>query len=122
MLVSDWSGYLVRKALYSRLSWYYSRVNDIIKIQALWRGKLDRRRLIRRLEEDIRKRKEMLRMRSLRDLARFEGQVVTIQRAWRGYKARQGWAEMLRGGSVDLDTVISHLHLLDIRSYSPLIG
>jgi len=54
-------GYLVRKALYSRLSWYYSRVNDIVKIQALWRGKLDRRRLIKMLEEDIRKRKEMLR-------------------------------------------------------------
>ena len=108
-------GYLVRKALYNRLSWYYSRVNDIVKIQALWRGKRDRRRLVKRLEEDIRKRKEMLRMRSLRDLARHEKEVVVIQRAWRGYKARQGWAEMLRGGGVNLDTVVSHLHLLDIR-------
>ena len=108
-------GYLVRKQLYDRLAWFYSREQDIVKVQAMWRGKLARRRVIRQLEEDIRRRKLEMRTRSLRQLAVYEHQVVTIQRAWRGYKARQGWAELLRGGSVSLDTVVAHLHLLDVR-------
>ena len=49
------------------------------------------------------------------NLAKYENEAIVIQKAWRGYKARRSWEEMLRGGSVDLDTVISHLHLLDIR-------
>ena len=108
-------GCMVRKQLYDRLAWYYSKEVDIVKVQAMWRGKQERRRIMRQLEEDIRKRKAEMRTRSVRDLARYEKQAMIIQNAWRGYKARQGWAAMLRGGSVSLDTVVSHLHLLDIR-------
>ena len=108
-------GCLIRKQLYDRLAWYYARVGDIVKIQAMWRGKMGRRKIIKKLEEDIRRRKMEIRTRSLRDLEQYEDQAVIIQQAWRGYKARQGWAEMLRGGTVSLDTVVNHLHLLDIR-------
>ena len=108
-------GYLVRKQLYDRLAWYYSKEADIVKIQAMWRGRVERRRIIKQLEEDIKRRKAEIRTRSLGDLAKYEKQALVIQNAWRGYKARQGWEEMLRGGSVSLDTVVSHLHLLDIR-------
>ena len=108
-------GCLVRKQLYDRLAWYYSKEADIVKVQAMWRGKQERRRIMRQLEEDIRRRKAEMKTRSVRDLARYERQALIIQNAWRGYKARQGWAAMLRGGSVSLDTVVSHLHLLDIR-------
>ena len=108
-------GYLLRKGLYDKLSWYYSRVDDVIKIQAMWRGKKERRRIIKQLEDDIKKRQLVMKQRSLRDLAKYENEAIVIQKAWRGYKARRSWEEMLRGGAVDLDTVISHLHLLDIR-------
>ena len=108
-------GYLVRQKLFQMLEWYYKRDKQIIKVQALWRGRRVRRLLSRQLTEARRKRKLAARTLSLKSLARHEREVVVIQRAWRDYRARQSWARMLRGGTVSLDTVVSHLHLLDIR-------
>ena len=108
-------GFLVRRNLFKMLGWYYERESSVIKVQALWRGRTVRRRFARQLTEARRRRKLQARTRSLRELARHEREVVLIQRAWREYKARQSWAKMLRGGAVSLDTVVSHLHLLDIR-------
>ena len=108
-------GYVVRKKLFEMLEWYYKRDKQIIKVQALWRGRRVRRLLSRQLTEARRRRKLAAKTVSLRELARHEREVVVIQRAWRDYRARQSWARMLRGGTVSLDTVVSHLHLLDIR-------
>ena len=40
---------------------------------------------------------------------------TTIQRAWRVWRGRQQWSALLAGGRVTLDTVIKHVHPLDIR-------
>ena len=108
-------GFLVRRKLLQMLRWYYDRERLVIKVQALWRGRRVRRTVSRQLSDARRRRLVEARRRSVAELERYEREVVVIQRAWREYKARQSWAKMLRGGAVSLDTVVSHLHLLDIR-------
>ena len=111
-------GYVVRKKLFQMLDWYYKRENQVVTVQALWRGRRVRR-LLERKESKAAQLTEARRLRleaaRLRELGRYEREVVVIQRAWRDHRARQSWARMLRGGAVSLDTVVSHLHLLDIR-------
>jgi hypothetical protein len=58
------------------------------------------------------KKKRSIQQKTLRDLARYEKKVVVIQRA---RKARQQWTEMLSSGMATLETVVRHMHLLDIR-------
>eukprot|EP00090_Calanus_glacialis_P015045 TRINITY_DN23918_c0_g1_i1.p1 TRINITY_DN23918_c0_g1~~TRINITY_DN23918_c0_g1_i1.p1 ORF type:complete len:1623 (-),score=602.12 TRINITY_DN23918_c0_g1_i1:147-4463(-) len=108
-------GALGRIKLFSMLDWYYKREADIIKIQALWRGRRDRQKLSEIVTMKVKERRRSIQQKNLRDLARYEKQVVVIQRAWRARKARQQWAEMLSSGMATLETVVRHMHLLDIR-------
>jgi len=108
-------GTLTRSKIFSMLDWYYKREGDIIKVQALWRGRRDRRRLSEIVTMKVKEKRRSLHEKNAIDLARYEKQVITIQRAWRKKKARQQWAEMLRSGMANLDVVVRHLHLLDIR-------
>ena len=58
-----------------------------------------------------------MREKKMRDLVRYEKQVILIQRAWRKWRARKQWAEMLSSGKANLETVVRHMHLLDIRDH-----
>ena len=96
------------------LDCYYEREADIIKKQALWRGRRDIQKLSEIVTLKVKERRRSIQQKNLRDLARYEKQVVVIQRAWRARKARQQWAEMLSSGMATLETVVRHMHLLFI--------
>jgi len=109
-------GFLVRRALFDKLDWWDRHTTQIILIQALWRGKQTRRKVVHQLESDIRRRTSALNyLHSIGDLKKFEKQVVTIQRAWRAKKLRNQWKNLVDTGMADLATVVKHLHLLDVR-------
>ena len=110
-------GAMARSKLFSMLDWYYKREKDIIKVQAIWRGRRDRKRLAEIVTMKVDQKRRSMREKKMRDLVRYEKQVILIQRAWRKWRARKQWAEMLSSGKANLETVVRHMHLLDIRDH-----
>lgn len=109
-------GYLVRQGFFAMLDWYDRHTADIVKIQALWRGRTARKRVMQELGERIRRRRSALNyINGLGDIRQFERQAVIIQRAWRAKKLRTQWQHLIASGQAPLNTVVEHLHLLDIR-------
>lgn len=110
-------GYLVRQRFFDMLDWYDRHTGQIIKIQAVWRGRRARRQLMNQLEEDIRERTKALRfLGQLGDAKSIEKHAIVIQRAWRAHKLRFNWQKILDSGFADLATVVKHIHLLDIKT------
>jgi len=108
-------GALVRRKLYSMLDWYYRRESDIVKIQALWRGRRVRKIVSQVLSsklEDRQKRKQEI---DLKEFKKYEKKIILIQRSWRAKLARNQWMEMVNFGTANLETVVKHMYLLDVR-------
>ena len=103
-------GFLVRQRLFGMLQHYYENEANIIKIQALWRG----RRVRRRYGREITKMKS----KSLAYYKKHENHVKLIQRVWRAKLAKKEFRKLLESNNVhknmDIPTVRKFLHLLDM--------
>ncbi|XP_023331982.1 ras GTPase-activating-like protein IQGAP1, partial [Eurytemora carolleeae] len=73
-------------------------------------------KVVKKLEEDIRRRRVALgHISKHTDVKMLEKKVTIIQRAWRARKLRAQWKLLIESGKADLTTVVKHLHLLDVR-------
>ncbi|KAK2582629.1 hypothetical protein KPH14_004911 [Odynerus spinipes] len=98
-------GYLLRKSLSDKFTYFYDNTDKIVKIQAWWRGILQRRRYVTLLEE-IRERnfqtyeydsREMqTEYVDILDMYRdYEPQIIKLQALWRGRAARRAFDSLL---------------------------
>ncbi|XP_015599510.1 ras GTPase-activating-like protein IQGAP1 [Cephus cinctus] len=98
-------GYLLRKKISDKFSYYHENVDKIIQIQAWWRGRIQRNHYKKFLDER-RKQKEhfnknygAIRTQYEDILDRYKGQekkIVKIQALWRGRAARRRFHSLLR--------------------------
>lgn len=90
-------GYLVRKRLFTMLQHYYEKEDRVIKVQAFWRGRQQRRKYQQLLKERAEKlsSRGLKHHRSLAHYKRLEPQIVRIQRAWRQHRSRVDFQTLL---------------------------
>ena len=107
-------GYLVRQALFTMLEHYYKHEAAVVKVQAIWRGRVVRKKFGDRLKELNR-----TRLRPLSYFRRHLNYVMLIQRVWRAQRAKKEFRKLLEATNthktMDVPTVRRYLHLLDMR-------
>ncbi|XP_054010124.1 ras GTPase-activating-like protein IQGAP1, partial [Hylaeus anthracinus] len=98
-------GYLLRKRISDRLTYFYENANKIIQIQSWWRGIVQRKRYLKLLEEKRRRDTERYHNKYLKVKAKFadildryrdhEEQIIKIQALWRGRAERRAFHSLL---------------------------
>ncbi|KAK0081320.1 hypothetical protein PV325_012392 [Microctonus aethiopoides] len=93
-------GYLLRKKISERLTHFYNNVDKIIKIQAWWRGVLQRNFYIEMMQAKYDKQheeKDRIAAENPYDYYRQnEDKIIKIQAFWRGRIARRAFLSLLR--------------------------
>ena len=111
-------GYLVRQQLFNMLEHYYKNESLVVKIQSLWRGRQQRRKFRKLVQDCVHQAYKGDRevMRIVAKYRPYESSIVKIQRAWRYHKGRADFQSMLmtNGGSMSVVQVRKYLHLVDL--------
>lgn len=94
-------GYLLRKKISDSLTHYHENVDKIVKIQAWWRGVLQRNIYVKILQEKQKLKKAKSRSNYHHDNPRDfyrqnEDKIIKIQAFWRGRLARRAFLSLLR--------------------------
>ncbi|XP_043257073.1 ras GTPase-activating-like protein IQGAP1 [Colletes gigas] len=98
-------GYLLRKRISDRFSYFYRNVDKIIFIQSWWRGIVKRKRYLKLLEERREQDTERYKNKYLKVKAKFadvldryrkqEENIIKIQALWRGRAERRAFHSLL---------------------------
>ncbi|XP_076245101.1 ras GTPase-activating-like protein IQGAP1 [Calliopsis andreniformis] len=98
-------GYLLRKKISDRFTYFYNNIDKIIEIQAWWRGVVQRKRYIELLEKRRKQDIERYQNKYLKAQAKFvdildryrehEEKVIKIQALWRGRAERRAFRSLL---------------------------
>ena len=98
-------GYLCRKRIAERFTHFYNNIDKIVKVQAWWRGAVQRRNYARmleaRLKENFKRGRSYVRMtgkfKNNFELYReHEDKIIKLQALWRGRIARRAFHSLLR--------------------------
>lgn len=112
-------GYLVRRKLSERFSYFYDNVDKVVVIQAAWRGFLQRRIYKQLLREKARAERNKIKPRPRRTLDYYQQnlyKIIKIQAIWRGYTARKAFHSLLKIEKIPFSSVRHFAGILNINA------